>query len=313
MTAAPEKTPARSRLRTFLPWIVGVAIVVAIVLRVPVAAFRDAIQHGPHLQLAIVDALVVLVVLATDTLATWAAVAAIGVRWAFRKVFAVRGATYLLSLLNYAAGQGGIGYYLHREGISGARAIGSTLFIMGTTFATLLLVAAATLASGRVSDPRWTWTVLGLCAAFVVYLVIIALRPALLARREVFRPLFDAGLDGHARTMIARLPHVAMIVAGHWFAFVAWDIDVPFWEAMTVMPLIVVVATLPISPAGLGTTQAAFVFFFARYADGATPEAREAHLLAFGIVHFVYGIVWQFLVGLACLPLARREATPPPT
>jgi len=85
-----------------------------------------------------------------------------------------------------------------------------------------------------------------------------------------------------------------------------WGIDVPFWVAVTLVPAVALAAVLPISPAGLGTTQAAMVFFFAQYAPGVTSDDRTANLLAFGIVHFVYSVAAALLVGAACMLLARR-------
>ena len=99
---------------------------------------------------------------------------------------------------------------------------------------------------------------------------------------------------------------VIIIVFGHWLAMLAWGIPVPFGVAATVMPAVVIAGVLPISPAGLGTIQAALVYFFSDYAAGATADDRAALVLAFSIVHFVYAMLGQLAVGLVCLPLARR-------
>jgi uncharacterized membrane protein YbhN (UPF0104 family) len=294
-------------LRRALPWLVGVAIVVVIVLRVPVDAFRQAIHEGPHLQLAAVDLGVVVLILATDTLATWIALQVTGTRWRLGRVLAVRGATYVLSILNYAVGQGGIGFYLHRGGVPAKRAAGITLFMMGTTLATLLLMTAASLASEPIAYAAMGWTVLAGCVGFALYLVVIALRPGVLARRDLLAPLFETGVRGHAIAIAGRLPHVIVVVLGHWFAMLAWNIPVPFDVAITVLPAVVIAAVLPISPAGLGTTQAALVFFFSAYAQGADSDARAATILAFSIVHFVYGMLGQLVVGAVCVPFARRQ------
>jgi uncharacterized membrane protein YbhN (UPF0104 family) len=210
-------------------------------------------------------------------------------------------------LLNYAVGQGGIGYYLHRGGMSGLRSAGVTLFTMGTTLATLLLLTTGTWwASEHATNDAMWWTLVAGCVGFAIYLAIIALRPGALAGRELLAPLFETGLSGHALAIAARLPHVILIVLGHWFALLAWGIAVPFTAAATVMPVVVIAGVIPISPAGLGTIQGALVYFFSDYAPGATHEARAASLLAFSIVHFVYGMLGQLAVGVACIPLARK-------
>jgi hypothetical protein len=41
-------------------------------------------------------------------------------------------------------------------------------------------------------------------------------------------------------------------------------------------------------------------------ASGPTDEARAAAVLAFAIVHFVYGTLAQLVAGLACIPLVNR-------
>ena len=64
--------------------------------------------------------------------------------------------------------------------------------------------------------------------------------------------------------------------------------------------------------AGLGTTQAAFVLLFRDYAQGATSDDRAAAVLAFAIVHFVYGVLASLVVGLVCTPLARHTARAAP-
>lgn len=295
----------RALVRRAWPWFVGVAIVAVIIVRVPFDAFGEAIEQGAHVKLAAVDALVLVALLAFDTFATWVALAVARARWSLSKVFAIRGATYVLSLLNYAVGQGGIGFYLHRDGIRPLRAAGITLFMMGTTFVTLVGFAAV-LSIGQPIDPHIAWTMIGIGAAFGVYLAVILVSPGVLVRREVLAPLFDTGLRGHALAIAGRVPHVAIIVLGHWVAMLAWGYDVPFGYAMTVLPVVALASVAPISPAGLGTTQAALVFFFADLAPGATDEARAANMLAFGIVHFVYGTIFQLAAGLSCLPLARR-------
>src|SRR5215470_6111570 len=130
-------------LRRLWPWLVGLAILAAIATRIPLSEFRGALGRGPHLQLAIVNVVLNVAVLGSDSLATWLALIALRLRRPFRDVLAVRGATYLLFVVNYAVGQGGFGYYLYRSGVAALRATGVTLFLMGTNLATLLLVTTA--------------------------------------------------------------------------------------------------------------------------------------------------------------------------
>lgn len=304
-------------LRRAWPWLMGLVILVAVATRVPLAEFRDAIGRGPHLALAVVNVVINVLVLGSDSLATWIGLIALRLRRPFVRVAVVRGATYLLFVVNYAVGQGGFGYYLYRSGVSALRSTGATLFLIGTNLATLIVVTTAAwlVRGGAAGGAAMWWILVASCAAFAIYLAMVARAPGFLARREVLAPLFDAGLRGHALAVAGRLPHIAVIVLGHWAAMRAWGIAVPFAVGVTMMPAVVIASVLPISPAGLGTTQAAFVLFFRDYAAGATADQRTAAVLAFAIVHFVYGVLASTSVGLVCAPFARRDArdqTAPP-
>lgn len=300
--------PRAGFLRRWWPWLVGLAILVIVATRLPVDAFRAAISQGPHLWLGIVTLGVTLAVLCTDATSTWVGLVALGIRRPLSHVFAIRGATYALFVINYAVGQGAFGFYLNRSGIPGLRAVGVTLFLIGTNLATLLVVTTVVWAlqgADPAHDALW-WTLLAGCGAFLVYLAVISVAPGFLTRQQVLAPLFDAGMRGHALAIVGRLPHVAVLVVAHWAAVRAWGISVPLSAGLTLMPAVVIASVLPISPAGLGTTQAALVYFFGDYAQGASADDRGAQVLAFGVVYFVYGVLASVLVGLACTPFAKR-------
>lgn len=315
MTSVREPGLARRLVRRAWPWVVGLGILAVIASRVPLDEFRDQLGRGPHLQLAALDLAVLAVTLCSDSLSTWIGLAAFRMRRPLGKVFAVRGATYVLFLLNYALGQGGFGYYLRRSGASTSQAVAATLFLIGTNLATLLLVTTLALAiHGRAAYPELWWILLACDLGLALYLAAIALAPGPLARRAVLAPLFDAGVRGHALAMVGRLPHTAVIVVGVWLAVRTWGIAVPLGIGLALGPIIIIASVLPIAPAGLGTTHAALVGLFSRYADGATVADQRAALLAFATAHVVYSVAASLAIGFACIPLARRAgvlAEPP--
>ncbi|HEV7555342.1 MAG TPA: hypothetical protein VGO00_07815 [Kofleriaceae bacterium] len=301
-------SPATRVLKRIWPWLAGLAILVAVATRMPMGAFRDALGKGPHLRLAIVEAAIAALVLCSDSWSSWVGLVALRMRRPLRDVFAVRGATYLLFLINYALGQGGFGYYLHRSGETVRRAAGAVLFLIGTNFATLLLLTAIGMAvAGTTVDATLYWVIVFGLVGFAAYLAVIAIGPHWLARRPVLEPLFDAGLGGHALAVAGRIPHVTIVMLGHWVAMRAWGLDVPFVHGMLLMPAVAIATVLPISPAGLGTTQAAIVYFFADYGVGLTSDDRAASVFVFAVVHFVYGIIMALVLGAACFPFAKRR------
>lgn len=312
LESPPTPAARPNYLKQWGPWIVGIAILVIIGTRIPFAQFRASLGRGPHLQLIIVEILITILVLGTDSASTWVGLRAMQIKWPFRTVLAVRGATYLLFLLNYALGQTGFGYYLYKAGTTAMRSVGSTLFLIGTNLATLVLLTGAVwlVYGGHNAYPAMRWALIIITVGFALYLVIIALRPRFLSSRDLFAPLFDAGLGGHAVAIAGRVPHVIVVVLSYWVCMVVWGIDVPFVTAITVMPAVALAGVLPISPAGLGTTQAAMVYFFSSYAAGGTADERAANIFAFGLSYFVYGVGAAMLVGLVCLPLTKKITNP---
>jgi len=312
MASPPSRLSRWKRVKSAWPWLVGAAILIAVLTRVPFAAFRDAMGKGPHLRMIGVEVMITLAVLCTDSCSTWIGLIAVKMRRPLRRVMSVRGATYLLFLINYALGQGGFGYFLHKTGETPARATGATLFLIGTNFATLLLLTTAGVVAAGGVNPSLEHVLLGGCAAFVAYLIVIAIAPRVIDR-GIFAPLFDAGLRGHALAILGRLPHVSVVIMGNWIAMRAWGFELPLGDALLYLPAVAIATVLPISPGGLGTTQAAIVYFFASAAPGATADAREAYLLAFGVVHFVYGMLASLAIGIVCLPIVKRAGVLPPT
>jgi uncharacterized membrane protein YbhN (UPF0104 family) len=67
------------------------------------------------------------------------------------------------------------------------------------------------------------------------------------------------------------------------------------------MPVVLLVAAVPITPSGLGTTQVLQVLFFSPWSPEVGQAAREASVLAFSLVHQVFSLLGMALVGLLCL------------
>jgi hypothetical protein len=305
----------KGRLRRFLPWLVGAAILLALLLRVPSAALRGGLAQGPWGLLVAYTLPFMVLTLVADAYATGVCLRIAGEPRPFGTLTLVRGATYLLGLLNYALGQGGIGLYLHRTGVRPARGTGIFLFLLIVNFGALAAAAALGLALG---EGKWAGGVggrglaVGIVAAGLAYLAVVALRPGFLARREVLEPLFAAGPTGHLLALAGRMPHLLFLILGHWGALRIWGIAVPLVQALARMPVVLLASVVPLSPSGLGTVQAAQVLLFAPYSGALTAASREAAVLSFSLAFSLLGLGSQALVGAICLAaLKRREGREP--
>ena len=245
-------------LKRWLPWGVAVAVLAVLFTRIPFAALRGSLSQGRYLVLAAYVLFEILAVLPFDAWGTREALTAAGVRRGFGEVLLARGATYLLGLLSYLVGQGGVGVWLARRGVKGAQATAAVFLLVVSNGIVLVLIAAAGLLLDPPEEQRGLlMPVVAACfAGILVYLALIALRPAWLARWGALAPLFEAGLAGHLRAIAARVPHMLLLALLHWGAFRVWGIPVPLLRGIALMPVVLLVSALPITPGGLGSTQA---------------------------------------------------------
>jgi uncharacterized membrane protein YbhN (UPF0104 family) len=140
----------------------------------------------------------------------------------------------------------------------------------------------------------------------VLYLVVIGLQPRYLQNYQLLAPLWQAGLRGHLRAAAGRFPHMLLLVFAYWGAFRVWGIPVPLAQGVAVVPVVLFINAVPITPLGLGTTQAALVFLLSPYVTLPEPEVQAAVVLAFSLTYSFFGISMQVLLGLWCFQKIRK-------
>jgi hypothetical protein len=236
-----------------------------------------------------------------DSFAIWKTFGWFLARLSFLEVLVLRGATYLLAAINYNAGQGAIVYFIHRAtGVPVMRGVATILLIMGVNVLALLFLTSIGLAITP-EIPHAVAVIVGIAwAGLAIYALAVAVRPRWLASRPIFDVLMGAGVGGHARALLVRLPHIAALIFFQTTMLRAFGVAVPLGYAIVALPVVFFVAVLPISVQGLGTTQAAMVYFFARYAPG-DANARQAAVLAASLVAQVISLTVQATLGVLCL------------
>ncbi|HET6611681.1 MAG TPA: lysylphosphatidylglycerol synthase transmembrane domain-containing protein [Kofleriaceae bacterium] len=256
--------------------------------------------------------------LTTDSFALWVSLrdTAPGLAIDFPHVVLVRGATYLLAAISYSVGQGGIVYFLRSAyKVPFAASAGAVLL---TSIGFVLVIAgviAGGLATHSIPDiPGLFGIAIGVVAIIPLYLLTIALRPRVFARWPALAPVLRARPRHILRAVGSRALHTVALLGGHYVAMHIFGIDVPIGAALARLPVLIVVNALPVSPAGLGTTQAAAVVLFSAFAPGDTPGAREATVLAYSLSFHVLSQGFGALLSLPCLrglPHGLKATEPP--
>jgi hypothetical protein len=307
----------RKRLIRLAAWTVTAGLLVLLFRRISVgevvAAARGA--AGWTIPVALLGAVAIYL---ADSFAIWKTFGWFLARLSFVDVLLVRGATYLLAAINYNVGQGAIVYFVHRvAAVPVIRGAATILFIMGINVLALLFLATIGLAGAPAVPHAVAVIVVVAYAGLAVYVVALAAKPRWLVSRPLFQVLLGAGLSGHARALAVRLPHIAALFAFQICMMRAFGVAVPVVEAVAALPVVFFIAVLPISVQGLGTTQAAMIYFFARYAPGDRP-AQQAAILTASLVGQALVLSFQALLGIVCLKsrvgraLEASVATPPP-
>ncbi len=280
------------------PLLLALAILAYLFVRIPRVALWEALASGPWVWLGVYIIFVVLLALLADAYATCVSLRVMGLRPQFSLIVVVRGATYLLGVLSYSLGQGAIGFYLQRSGLATACAAGIILFLLIINFGVLLIIAGLGLLAGAL--PSLSSLALGLAAGMLAYLIVVSLRPQFLRRSRLLAPLLEAGLGGHLRAAAGRLPHVLILIFTFWGGLHLWGIPIPLLQGLVLIPVVLIISALPITPAGLGTFQAGMVILLSPYVPLANPEVRAAAVLAFSLAYNFLGLIIQIILGIWC-------------
>ena len=284
------------------------AIFALILRRVPLAALSSALQeadYGLFLALMIPNTLFYF---AWDTL-----VLTIVIRWfhgpvPYRDLLPVRAASYVVGFFNTNLGRGALAAYLCRRLRAPFLELGSTvIFLVLTEYTQLVLWAMLGLIGFRAEVTTSLLVVAAIVAVFWVVVFVytkLHVTPTGALRRlftprdwSILRTFRMATLGRYVAIVMVRAPMFFVSLCLHYFAAHAFGIHIPFSQMLTFLPVIFMLAALPVTVAHLGTTQAAWIFFFSEY-------ATAPRLLAFSLAaHLVFAST-RALLGVIWLPTA---------
>jgi hypothetical protein len=238
----------------------------------------------------------------------------------YRDILPVRASMYLLALINTNLGQGGVAYYLYRKfGIGFLAALSSILFIallevyqlflfstIGVVFHTPGLGATQ---EQIVAALRFTYLIAwALLAAIIVFFTMARRSEVIRTWVETSRlgaiaaTFLKAGPLAYLSVLAIKAPTLLGSIVAHYFALHLYGIHIGMVELLLFLPLVFLAAALPIAVAHLGTSQAAWLLFFAG-------SATNARILAYSLAaHFTF-MLCNGLLGLCFLPRASRELT----
>lgn len=321
MTAPHTRLPAvRGAARRVLPVLLTAAFFYVVLREIPYERLLTVLSEADYLWfLAFMIPNTVLYV-AWDTL-----VLAVAIRWfhgpvRYRDLLPVRGASYLVSVLNTNAGRGALAVFLGRLLNRPFLQIGSTvIFLLLSEYTHLVAWAAIGIVVFRSEMTQPLLWVPPAVAAFWILFFAYARAGKTYAddatglggrltapwRGALLRTFRLAPPRRYVQIVLLRAPLFFVSLCLHYFAAPAFGITIPFGYMLTFLPVVFMVAALPITVARVGTTQAAWLLLF----GGIVPPDR---LLAFSLATGLTFVLTRALVGVFLLPFAYRDLMEPP-
>lgn len=249
-----------------------------------------------------------------------------------REIFFVRGATYLLMIINYPLSQGALAVYLNKTHHANiAKSLGTVGFVM---MADLLLILTSGLAAlsfthvefGGVDLNRaafklvpllyvgfffwvWVWkkTDQGILKKWRRFKII-----NWLLSHDVFLIFREANFRDYLVLFAWRLPLLVIVLAGYNFALFSFHARLDWTTIFLFNPIIMLASTLPITPAGLGTGQYLTMLFFQNSLHSPLIVSKilnsEQILLASSLIWSIINQVYKFIFGALCLFFIPKES-----
>ena len=314
-----------SRIHRTAAVVVTAAIFYLLFRRIPIARLLSALQRADYTVFFAAMVPNTLFYFFWDTL-----VLTVAVRWfhapvRYFELLPARAASYVVGFFNTNAGRGTLALHLSRRLQSPFLQLGSTvLFLVLSEY--LHLVAWATIGILQIRSEVARALLVGPPLVAAVWLAVFTYsrlapaspaidpgRPAgpaarilrvVLAPRgwALMRTFRLAPARRYVQIILLRAPMFFVSLCLHYAAARAFGLSLPFLALVAFLPVVFMIAALPITVARLGTTQAAWVFFFGAYADAPT-------LLAFSLAAHLTFAATRALLGGAFLPWAYADLT----
>jgi hypothetical protein len=310
-------------LRRAVPFVLTAAFIVYVLQRIPYQRLVTALSEANYVWFLALVVPNALLYIAWDTL-----VVATAIRWfhgpvRYAELLPVRASCYIVSMFNSNVGRGALAVFLARLLNQPALQTGSTvIFLVLTEYTHMVLwgTIGILVFSGEATRPLLFVPPIAAGCWLIFFVYARAARaysnPSGQAGSTTLRvltapwrgPLMHsfrlAPLRRYVQIVLLKAPMFFVSLCLYYFAAPSFGFHLPFGYMLTFLPVVFMVATLPITVTRFGTVQAAWVLLFGSFA----PAER---ILAFSLAADLTFAVTRAIVGTLLLPLAYRDLAGP--
>jgi hypothetical protein len=298
-----------SYLKRTLPWVVGCSILAYLIWRFDFYALLDALAHADVVLYAAVLIVFIIVNFLADAQNLYAIFSLYHTPIPFRDSVTIRGASYLLMIIDYTLGMGSVVYYLKQyKNISVSLGTGLMIFSFYITHVSLKLMALFGYVFTLDRPSPLLDKIALICVVWLAIDFVIMVFWKNLPNRSFFKKLNfsfvkvfkESSVKVIALNTAYRCVFYFTSTLFFFFAAKTFHMDIPFSAMAAYVPAILLVISIPISAFGLGTSQAAMLFFFKDYGS-------PAQILAFSLVYSASVIIGRGIVGAYYYSIITRR------
>jgi len=266
-------------LKILLPWLVALGLFLYLFNKIPPSQVLNSLKFVHLLPFLAFAAFYFLYVILIDTATLSKVISQFSAPLSFKQLWPARCVSYLLSIVNYNAGQAGIALYVKKtRGASLFKTLGAVFFV--TAIDLYWIITLAFLGSFFI-DMEIQGIALGQWVQRVSYVAFAALFLHLafwrrwfgkilpfkfhfgfgdwLRGRHLFQTFHHAQLKDYFRIALYRLPLHVMFIGSLWALIRLFGAYLPWKDVFATVPIIFLFGALPVTPGGLGAVQIATV------------------------------------------------------
>ncbi len=301
-----------SGIKRALPWLVGGAILAYLIWRIEYTSLLDALSRADVALYCAALAVFIVLNFVTDTQNLYAILKSSHHEISFKDARLIRGASYLLMIIDYTLGMGSIAYYLNKlKSIPLLRGMGLMFLLNYTTQVSLTLMAIVGTFLAADTSSAWLEKIAVICAALLAFCVLSVLLIKYLPdfryirkikQNDLFKIYIETSFPTYIINIGYRCVFYATFILFFYVAIRAFNIEIPFTALIAYVPVILLVISIPISAFGLGTSQAAMLLLFKDYGS-------PAQILAFSLVYSASIIIVRGLIGAWYYSIITRRVS----
>lgn len=310
--ATPSSHTVFNVLKRVLPWMVGAAIIAYLVWRIEYQSLLDAMSRADILLYCAALAAFGALNFFADTQNLYAILKHSKNEVTFHDTMIVRGASYLLMIIDYTLGMGSIAYYLHTfKNIPLLRGMGLMFLLNYTTQVSLSLMAIAGTFLAVDAPSPWLDRVTVVCAALlafcIIFVAVLKFIPDFtfikkVKQNDLFKIYIETSYPVYLINIFYRCVFYSTFILFFYVAVRAFNIAIPFSALVAYVPVILLIVSIPISAFGLGTLQAAMLVLFKDYGS-------PAQILAFSLAYSASIILIRGIIGAYFYSIITRRVS----